>query len=114
MVDRITFRSIDDKNIVEIKYNRDTYRHVFILNKKFSVLEHEMSIHQSDSTIEYMTGSFKITEKIEEGTCAFSNILNAKIEDYILLANYINGIDGKSWIADIMYHPDNLKIVTTN
>ncbi|WP_288493133.1 recombinase family protein [uncultured Pantoea sp.] len=114
VVDRITFRSIDDKNLVEIKYNRDTYRHVFLLDKKLTEVEHEISINKIGNVIEYTTDSFKIVEHLEDAICTFSNIMNAKTEDYIILAGYINGLAGKSWIADIMYHPDNLKIVTSN
>ncbi|ORM57852.1 recombinase family protein [Pantoea rodasii] len=113
-VDKITFQSIDQYNLIEIKYIKDVYRHLIITNKKLTEVDHEIAIQTTSDGIDYNTASFSISENITEEKCTFSNIYSAEMKDYFLLANYLGGIEGKQWIVDLMYDESNMSIVTSN
>ncbi|WP_409076069.1 hypothetical protein ACF2G4_20265 (plasmid) [Pantoea sp. C3] len=114
IVDKITFQSIGENNLIEILYKNDIYKHILISNKKLNEFKHEIVIQSNGNKIDYTTKSFSISENLDDGTCTFSDIYNAEIKDYALLANYLSTVKGKQWIVELMYQKENFNIVASN
>ena len=114
IVEKITFQSIGENNLIEIFYKNDIYKHILITNKNLNEVMHEIAIQSNGNKIYYTTKSFSICENIEDGTCTFTGIYNADIKDYALLANYMSTVEGKQWIVDLMYEKENFNIVASN
>lgn len=113
-VDKITFRSLDDKILIEIKYHNGVYRHVLITDKKVKEVLYEVDIVKNGDVINYATNGFLITESESDKSCVFHGIYNVHFTGYFLLANYIGSVKGKQWIVDKMYETENMNIVMTN
>lgn len=113
-VDKITFRSLDNNILIEIKYHNNAYRHILITDKKVKEVLHEVDIVKNGEVINYTTNGFLITENEHENTCIFHGIYNVHYTDYFLLANYIGSLKNKHWIVDKMYETENMSIVMTN
>ena len=113
-VDKITFRSLNDNILIEIKYHNNVYRHILITDKKVKEVLHEVDIVKNGDVINYTTNGFLITENEHENTCVFHGIYNVHYTDYFLLANYIGSLKNKHWIVDKMYETENMSIVMTN
>lgn len=114
IIDTISYIYIDDKILLEIKYNNKVYRHILITDKTASTVLSEIDIMKEGNVINYTTKNFSIIENENEGTCISHGIYNVNITDYILLANYIGSIKGKQWIIDKMYESNNMNIVLDN
>lgn len=113
-VDKITFRSLDNNILIEIKYYNNVYRHILITDKKVKEVLHEVDIVKNGDVINYTTNGFLITENERENTCIFHGIYNVHYKDYFLLANYIGSLKNKHWIVDKMYETENMSIVMAN
>ena len=111
VLDKVKFRSIDDNILIEVVYNKDVFRHVLITDSKVSKVLHEISIVKEDGLIKYSTKGFSIIEDEEAGTCAFKGLDSVSTEDYFLLANYMDSVEGKRWIIDHMHDPLNVEVV---
>lgn len=114
VVDRITFRSIDKNILIEIIYNKDVYRHVLIADSKISEVLNEINIVKEDGLIKYNTNNFSIIENEGLETCTFKGLGDVSVTDYFLLANYMDAIEGKRWIIDLMHDPINVETVLNN
>ncbi|WP_330543767.1 recombinase family protein [Aeromonas hydrophila] len=114
VVDKITFRNIDDNILLELTYNKDVFRHVLITDKKVSKVLNEINIVKEDGFVKYQTNNFSIIEDVDLGTCTFKGLNNVSVADYFLLANYIDAIAGKRWIIDLMHDPINVETVFNN
>lgn len=114
VLDKVIFRSIDDNILIEVVYNKDVFRHVLITDSKVSTVLHEISIVKEDGLIKYSTKGFSIIEDEEAGTCTFKGLDSVNVEDYFLLATYMDGVEGKRWIIDCMNDPLNVEVVLEN
>ncbi|HHQ4889294.1 MULTISPECIES: recombinase family protein [Aeromonas] len=114
VLDKVIFRSIDDNILIEVVYNKDVFRHVLITDSKVSTVLHEISIVKEDGLIKYSTKGFSIIEDEEAGTCTFKGLDSVSVEDYFLLATYMDGVEGKRWIIDCMNDPLNVEAVLEN
>ncbi|WP_324018986.1 recombinase family protein [Aeromonas caviae] len=114
VLDKVKFRSIDDNILIEVVYNKDVFRHVIITDSKVSKVLHEISIEKEDRFIKYRTKGFSIIEDVEAGTCTFKGLDSVSTEDYFLLANYMDSVEGKRWIIDHMHDPLNVEVVLEN
>ncbi|MFQ2602911.1 recombinase family protein [Aeromonas caviae] len=114
VLDKVKFRSIDDNILIEVVYNKDVFRHVIITDSKVSKVLHEISIEKEDRFIKYSTKGFSIIEDDEAGTCTFKGLDSVSVEDYFLLANYMDSVEGKRWIIDHMHDPLNVETVLSN
>ncbi|WP_339023048.1 recombinase family protein [Aeromonas salmonicida] len=114
VVDRITFRSIDKNILIEIIYNKDVYRHVLIADSKISEVLNEINIVKEDGLIKYNTNNFSIIENEGLETCTFKGLGDVSVTDYFLLANYMDAIEGKRWIIDLIHDPINVETVLNN
>ncbi|MGU5593899.1 recombinase family protein [Aeromonas sanarellii] len=114
VLDKVTFRSIDANILIEVVYNKDVFRHVLITDSSVSTVLHEISIAKEDRLIKYSTKGFTIIEDEEAGTCTFNGLDSVSVEDYFLLANYMDSVEGKRWIIDHMNDPLNVEAVLTN
>ncbi|MDQ1884893.1 recombinase family protein [Aeromonas salmonicida] len=114
VVDRITFRSIDKNILIEIIYNKDVYRHVLIADSKISEVLNEINIVKEDGLIKYNTNNFSIIENEGLETCTFKGLGDVSVTDYFLLANYMDAVEGKRWIIDLMHDSENVETVLNN
>lgn len=114
VVDRITFRSIDKNILIEIIYNKDVYRHVLITDSKVSEVLNEINIVKGNRLNKYNANNFSIIEDEVLETCTFKGLGDVSVTDYFLLANYIDAIEGKRWIIDLMHDPINVETVLNN
>lgn len=114
VVDKITFRSIDDDILLEVMYNKDVFRHVLITDKKVSKVLNEINIVKEDGLIKYNTKNFSIIEDEDAAACTFKGLNDVSVTDYFLLANYMDAIEGKRWIIDLMHDPINVETVLNN
>ncbi|MFM1662272.1 recombinase family protein [Aeromonas salmonicida] len=114
VVDKITFRSIDDNILLEVKYNKDVFRHVLITDKKVSKVLNEINIVKEDGFVKYNVNKFSIIEDEDLGTCTFKGLNDVSVEDYFLLANYMDTVEGKRWIIDLMHDSQNVETVLNN
>lgn len=111
VLDKVTFRSIDKNILIEVCYNKDVYRHVLITDSSVSNVLNEISIAKEDGLIKYNTKGFTIIEDEEAETCTFKGLDSVSTEDYFLLANYMDSVEGKRWIIDFMHDPLNVEAV---
>lgn len=114
VLDKVTFRSIDKNILIEVCYNKDVYRHVLITDSSVSNVLNEISIAKEDGLIKYNTKGFTIIEDEEAETCTFKGLDSVSTEDYFLLANYMDSVEGKRWIIDFMHDPLNVETVLNN
>ncbi|MCF7716487.1 recombinase family protein [Aeromonas jandaei] len=114
VVDRITFRSIDKNILIEIIYNKDVFRHVLITDSKVSEVLNEINIVKENGFIKYNTKNFSITEDEDAAACTFKGLNDVSVEDYFLLANYMDAVEGKRWIIDLMHDSENVETVLNN
>lgn len=114
VLDKIKFRSIDDNILLELIYNKDVFRHVIIYDKKLSAVLNEINIAKEDRYIKYNTKNFSIIEDEGAGTCTFKGLNDVSVTDYFLLANYMDAVEGKRWIIDLMHDPINCEAVISN
>lgn len=114
VVDRITFRSIDENILIEIVYNKDVYRHVLITDSKVSEVLHEINIIKENNLIKYNTKNFSIIEDEISGGCRIIGLDKVNYKDYILLATYMDSLVDKRWIVDFMNDSYNIETVMAN
>ncbi|HEH9411626.1 TPA: recombinase family protein [Aeromonas salmonicida] len=114
VVDRITFRSIDENILIEVCYNKDVFRHVLITDSKVSEVLNEINIVKENGFIKYNTKNFSIIEDEDAAACTFKGLNDVSVTDYFLLANYMDAIEGKRWIIDLMHDPINVETVLNN
>lgn len=114
VLDKVTFRSIDKNILIEVIYNKDIFRHVLITDSSVSTVLNEISIAKEDGLIKYNAKGFSIIEDEEAGTCTFKGLDSVSVEDYFLLANYMDSVEGKRWIIDYMHDPLNVEAVLEN
>ncbi len=114
VVDRITFRSIDENILIEIVYNKDVYRHVLITDSKVSEVLHEINIIKENNLIKYNAKNFSIIEDEISGGCRIIGLDKVNYKDYILLATYMDSLVDKRWIVDFMNDSYNIETVMAN
>ncbi|MNG28427.1 hypothetical protein D3C84_1136810 [compost metagenome] len=85
-----------------------------ITDSSVSTVLNEISIAKEDGLIKYNTNGFSIIEDEEAGTCTFKGLDSVSVEDYFLLANYMDSVEGKRWIIDFMHDPLNVETVLSN
>ncbi|MGE6178148.1 recombinase family protein [Aeromonas salmonicida] len=114
VLDKVTFRTIDENILIEVCYNKDVFRHVLITDSKVSEVLNEINIVKEDGLIKYNTNNFSIIENEGLETCTFKGLGDVSVTDYFLLANYMDAIEGKRWIIDLMHDPINVETVLNN
>lgn len=114
VLDKVTFRTIDEKILIEVCYNKDVFRHVLITDSKVSEVLNEINIVKENGFIKYNTKSFSIIEDEDAAACTFKGLNDVSVTDYFLLANYMDAIEGKRWIIDLMHDPINVETVLNN
>lgn len=114
VLDKVTFRTIDENILIEVCYNKDVFRHVLITDSKVSEVLNEINIVKENGFIKYNTKNFSIIEDEDAAACTFKGLNDVSVTDYFLLANYMDAIEGKRWIIDLMHDPINVETVLNN
>ncbi|WP_323929417.1 recombinase family protein [Aeromonas caviae] len=114
VLDKVTFRTIDENILIEVCYNKDVFRHVLITDSKVSEVLNEINIVKENGLIKYYTNNFSIIEDEGLETCTLKGLGDVSVTDYFLLANYMDAIEGKRWIIDLMHDPINVETVLNN
>ena len=102
VLDTVTFRTLDSDILIELKYNRDVYRHIIITDSKGQDVLNEISISKNNNTTQYKSRSVTVVENADNETIELIGN-EPTITDVLLLINYISVIDGKEWIGDYLH-----------